>query len=279
MIGEHLAQPGPRDRQPLRLVVGTGPVGGGALADVAIEGHVHLQGFDLEAAGVQGIEDVVGIEGPVIVPDAGMIAADHQVGTAEVLPEQGVQQGLARTGIAHLDGIAGLDDGIGREVVLHQGIDRLGPNLGRDIAGLELAQDLVDQQAVANLDGDLGQILVAAVHGVPGLEGRHPRPTPFREKGAGLGRAQVQALEVLRIGALAQHPHRSAQVDLALGHHLGDPGMRGVGGSKDPGTFQLPVDGVFFRDLHDRHDLVRLSLDQGHLLARRDRLGQVPIAG
>ena len=133
-----------------------------------------------------------------------MIPPHDQVCTPEVLAEQGVQEGLPGAGVAHLYGVSGLDRGAGYEIVFDQDVDGVDPDLRRDVARLEGAQDLMDEQAVADLDGDLGQILVRAVHGIAGLEGGDRGPAVVLEQGQGLGRAQIKPDVGLRVVALVQ---------------------------------------------------------------------------
>ena len=84
-----------------------------------------------------------------------MVAPNDQVGTAEILSKYRVKERLARARIAHLDRIASLDIGAGYEIALGERVDRLDAHLCRDVAALECAQHLVDEDAVADLNCDL----------------------------------------------------------------------------------------------------------------------------
>ena len=75
-----------------------------------------MRGLGLERACGDLVENLLRVEGAVVVAHAGMVAADDQVGAAEVLPEHRVEQGFPGTGIAHLHGIAALDAGVLHEV-------------------------------------------------------------------------------------------------------------------------------------------------------------------
>ncbi len=55
------------------------------------------------------MEDLLGVEGTVVITHTGMVAADDQVAAAVVLAEAGMEQRFARTGVAHLHGVAALD--------------------------------------------------------------------------------------------------------------------------------------------------------------------------
>ena len=95
------------------LAVGAGPARRQAAALEAIKRDIDFQGLDFKAAFVDLIEDVMGVEGPVVVAGPGMIPPHDQVCTPEVLAEQGVQEGLPGASVAHLYGVSGLDRGVG----------------------------------------------------------------------------------------------------------------------------------------------------------------------
>ena len=61
---------------------------------------------------------------------------------------------------------------------------------------------------VAHLDGDLGEKLVTAVHGVAGLEGGDRRPALLGEQRPGFGGAQVKPLVSLGKAALGEDRDR-----------------------------------------------------------------------
>ena len=98
-----------------------------------------------------------------------MVAANDHVGTAEILPKHGVQQTFAWTAVAHVKRVAAGHDAVLHEVVLHQRVDALDSDVRRNVARLQFADELMNIQTVAHLDGDLGQVLVRAVHRVPQL--------------------------------------------------------------------------------------------------------------
>ena len=135
------------------------------------------------------VEDLLGVEGAVVLAHAGVVPADDQVGAAEVLAEHRVEQGFPGTGVAHIQGITGLDAGVLDEIILGEDVDGLGAHFRGDVAGFQFAQELVDQDAVADLDGDLGQVLVGAVHGVPELQGGDGVPSPCLQTSSGFPRA------------------------------------------------------------------------------------------
>jgi hypothetical protein len=75
---------------------------------------------------------------------------------AVLLPEDGVEKGLAPPGVAHLHGVATLDHPIFAEILVDQRVNGPHPYLVRDVAGFELAHELVNVDSVTNLDGDPG---------------------------------------------------------------------------------------------------------------------------
>ena len=242
----------------------------------AIERVVELQGPDGEAPVVDLVEYAVRVVGPVVAAEPGMVAPHHQVRAPEILAEEGMQQRLARAGVAHLDGVAGLDHPSCREVVGDQPVDGADPDIGRDVALLERTQDLMNEQPVAHLDGGLGEELVTAVHGVAGLEGGDRRPALLGEQRPGFGGAQVKPPVGLGKVALGEDLDRTCQVDGALRHDLGDAGVGRVGGAVDLTALEVLVDGVSLGDREDAEDLPA-CVRQRHLVADGD--GEIRAAG
>src|SRR3954449_757402 len=120
--GKHLAQARARDLQPLLRSVRACSRGRHAIAFIAEKGDVDLERLDGEAAGRKRVEDVLGVKRAVIAADAGVIAADDQIRAAKVLPDERMQQRLARAAIAHFDGVAGLDIRTGHKIGLRGSI-------------------------------------------------------------------------------------------------------------------------------------------------------------
>ena len=106
-----------------------------------LDGHGTLGHF--------GIEDGLSVEGAVVIAHSGMVAANDKVGGAHVLTEIGVEHGFTRTGIEHVETVTGDHGAIGREIQLDHLADRGIAYRRRDIALLELAQQHVNDQAVA----------------------------------------------------------------------------------------------------------------------------------
>ncbi len=264
-LEQRLAQLGAREQQPVGVAVRTGPLGGHAAAAVAPECPVDFHRHDLQRASRDLVEDVLRVEGAVVVADAGMIASDDEVAAAVVLPEHRVQERLARPGVAHVERITGLDDAALREVVFDQHRDRLRAHFRRHVAPLEPSQRRVDEDAVADLERDLGEILVRAVHGISRLEGGDRAPASRLEQGAGLGGRE----EELRIafGKLAarEQLHRAGEIDGTLVEDHAHARVRGVGGVEHRVALERLVDRVFLHHAHRRHRRGGARIDQGDL--------------
>src|SRR4029453_16333887 len=136
-----------------------------------------------EGAGPQLIEDVMPTKGAVVVADAGMVAPDDKVRTAEVLANESVKQRLAWTGIAHLDRIARLDDRSRAEIIVDHRLDCSGTNIGWNVACFQFPEHLMDENTVLDLHPDFYQVVVATVHGISGLEGGDIGPAPLEKHG------------------------------------------------------------------------------------------------
>jgi hypothetical protein len=199
-----------------------------------------------------------------------VVAAHDQVAAAEVLAEHRVEQGLPRTPVAHLEGHAGLDAGVLDEIVADERVHRAHPDLGGDVARLELAQDLLDEHAVADLHGDLGEVLVGTVHRIAELERRHRAPALVGEEAARLLGPHVETPVPLGIRPLAQHRDGAGEVDLALAHDVGDAGMGGIRGPEDLLALVRAIDRVLLPHQERRHRLAHLAVDERDLLAFRE---------
>ena len=177
-------------------IVGAGLRRRHPVAFPAIERDVDLQRLGQKRAWPQLIENVLRVEGTVVAADAGMVATDDKMRAAEILANEGMQQRLARTGIAHLDGIARLNHRSRPEIIVDHRLDRARSHLGRDVAFLQLAEHLMDEDAVHDLHRDFHQILVTAVHRISGLEGGDCRPAPFKKHCPRLRQAGYRAQDI-----------------------------------------------------------------------------------
>ena len=143
-----------------------------------------------------------------------------------------MEERLPRPGVAHGGGERGEQRAVRRVVGLDQGL--VGPEAhGRgDVVVLGLAHQGVDDQAVRELEGELGQVLVSAVDRVPGLEARDPLPAALRDPGAQGAGCQAVGREgqVLRKG---QHGDGTGHQPARPRQQVGHPGVRRVLGPID----------------------------------------------
>ena len=130
-----------------------------------------------------------------------------------------------------------------------------------------------------HLHRDFHQMLVAAVHGISGLEGSDTRPALFKKHGPRLGRADIEVRVFDRIFAFAQHHDPSGQVDIPLIQHLRHAGMLRIGGAIDVLGLDLLVDRIFLANLHDGENVAGLRVDERDLLLGMDAVGKVLVDG
>ena len=190
-----------------------------------------------------------------------------------------MQQRLARSGVAHVERVPRHRGALLAEVLVDEGVDRLDADVGGDVAFLQLADELVDVDAVAHLDGDPRQIRVGAVHRVAELEGGDGVPAALLEHLARFGGALVEALELLGEVRLGEHLHRAGEVDRCLRHDELDAGVLLVGGAEHLLALVHLVDRVLLGDLHGCHQRVGLGVPQCDLLADLDRVGERLLGG
>ncbi len=215
------------------------------------------------------------VEGPVKIANTGMISADYQVGATEILPDQRMEKGFARTGVTHLKRITGLDRYILGKIVFDHRVDRLDPNRRGNIARLQFAQHLMDKHTVGHINRDFDQKFVTAMHGIAGLECCHPLPAAILEHFAAFFGPVIEILEFFREPTFFKHLYRAAQVDRRLGQHLRHTGMAVIGGAEDFLALELMVGRILFLDGHGAHDLLGFAIDQGHLVADSEIVSQV----
>src|SRR6516165_7837908 len=114
----------------------------------------------------------------------------------------------------------------------------------------------MDEEAVADLDRDLGQMFMAAVHRVAGLEGGNAAPASVSEQRARFRRAIVEPLVLRRESSLAESLYAASEVDWPLLHDLGDARMLGFGRAKDVLALESLVDLIFLGDVEQAHDFI-----------------------
>src|SRR5579863_7834799 len=100
----------------------------------AVKSDVDLQWLSKKRTVPQLIEDVMRVEGTIVVADASMVAPDDKVRATEVLANEGVKQCLARTCVTHLERVARLNDRSRAEIIVDHRPDRARANIGRNVA-------------------------------------------------------------------------------------------------------------------------------------------------
>jgi len=180
-IGEHLAQESPAQDEMVFPAVGTGLEGCHFLALTAIERPVY--GEHLDGQGVLGnlIEYLLRVKGAIVIPNTCMIASDDHVACSIVLPENRVKQGFPRAGIPHLHGVDLGHDPLRGKIMIDHCLHAANANIGRDVPLLQFSHQLVDKEAIRNLEGNPGQVFMGSMHGIAQLEGRDGVPAPFLE--------------------------------------------------------------------------------------------------
>src|SRR5260370_18381683 len=91
---EHLTLLRARDRNMMLGIVGTGLRRRHSVALPAVKSDVDLQRLGMKCPRPQLIEDVMRIEGTVVVADAGVVATDDKVGTGVGVANEGKKRRL-----------------------------------------------------------------------------------------------------------------------------------------------------------------------------------------
>ena len=160
-----------------------------------------------------------------------MVAADDDVGAAEILPDDGMVDGLPRTRVPHLHLEDGHDSPLLEVVVLDQLIVGGQDDLVLEIALFLPADDRVDENAVGEGQGRLLHVFVADMRGVPGLEGDDRLPAFFPEQYPRLLGAEL--VPVKRRRRNLEKVQRSGQKDILHRGDLGHSRMGPVHGQED----------------------------------------------
>src|SRR6516162_7689888 len=171
-----------------------------------------------------------------------MVAPDDEMRAAEVLANERMQQRFARAAIAHFDRVTGLDHRSLPEIIVDHCLDRPSADIGRNVAGFEFAEHLMDEHTVRNLDCDLDEVFVAAVHRIAGLKRCNRRPAALQKHSPRLSRPNVKVRIFERIFALAQRQYRPRQIDVALLKYFCHTWMLWIGGSIDVLDFQFLIE-------------------------------------
>ena len=198
-----------------------------------------LQGqhrFDADVGDL--LEDAVGGVGVVVLPDAGVVPPEHVVGAAEVLADEGVEDGLPGPGVAHVPQQDRRLVHVGQEVArLPQHVLAEDHGLVDRVAHLLLADDGADQHAVGprGEPGRLHQPLVADVGHVAGLVGDDLVPAELLERRPHLGRREEEPVERLRQPGRVHQRDRPADEPVLVGERAPHAGVGVLGGAVDLG--------------------------------------------
>src|SRR5262245_17641563 len=196
-------------------------------AGVAPERVLEEHRLDVELVRLELVEDELRVVCAVVVADARVVAADDEVGAAEVLAADRVPDRLARAGVTHRGGERGDDHAVGWVVVLDEDAVALDAGRGRHVVGLRLADQRVDEQPVDGLERALRQVLMRAVDRVARLEADDAAPASLLERLAGVRRVEGELRE--RWLGTVEDRDLAGEVEGVLRVEAGDSGMRLVG--------------------------------------------------
>src|SRR5918998_592460 len=158
--GEHLPHLGPREEDVGVLAVRTRLGGRHTLAVEAEEGVLEKEGGYPQLLLLELLEDVLGVVGAVVAAHPCVVSTHYEVRAPVVLAAHSVEDRLPRPSVAHrcrkdredrpAFGIIALQDDL---VAPH-------PDRGRDVVGLGLAYEGVEEETVHGLQGALLDVLV-----------------------------------------------------------------------------------------------------------------------
>src|SRR5687768_13091924 len=247
-LGEHLADLRAADKHVVLVTVGAGLGGSHTLTLQAEEGMFEEEWGQPDLPFLELIEDVLGVVVAVERPAAGVlawsgvVAAYDKVCAAVVLAADRVEDRLAGSTVAHRRGEDGQHRPVLRIVALQDRLVGAHPDVGGDIRGAGLAHERVQEQSIDYLQGALLDVLVRAVHGVPGLETDDALPAFLREDLAQAARFVVVGRERLRVRVFHEQRHFAAEEHILLAVHGGDARVLRVRRAVDlPGLVLLVV--------------------------------------
>ncbi len=85
---EQLADAGSAEEYVVGIVVGAVGGSAGATVRTVVESEIEGDGLDGEIGGSEPVEYALGVEGSVVIADAGMVATDDEMGAVVVLAAQ-----------------------------------------------------------------------------------------------------------------------------------------------------------------------------------------------
>src|SRR5207249_3120576 len=100
-VGEQLPHARAAEREARVGRVRAGPGRGHGAAGGAVEGVLEADDLYPELARLVAVEEQLRVVGAVVAADPGVVPPHDEVGAAEVAPDDGVEDRLARAGVAH----------------------------------------------------------------------------------------------------------------------------------------------------------------------------------
>ena len=204
-------------------------------ADVAPEGVLEEHRLDVELVRRELVEDELRVVRAVVVADSGVVPADDEVRAAVVLAADRVPDRLARPGVAHRCRERREEHAVLGVVAVEKRPVAVDANVDRDVVGLRVADERMDEQPVDGLERDLRQVLVRAMDRVAGLEPDDALPASLGEDPPRLGRV-ARELRELRLRPL-EHGHATGEVERLLSRRAArhrDARRRSCGSSAPP---------------------------------------------
>ena len=116
---EHLPDFGSAKDEMVGAIVGARPARRHSLTGVTVEGVFERDRLDADVLRSETFKDPLGVVGAVVVADAGVVAADDQMGATVVLATQRVKDGLSGAGVTHARREGGEKHTIGRIVSVY----------------------------------------------------------------------------------------------------------------------------------------------------------------
>ncbi|MBA7670073.1 hypothetical protein ES703_78216 [subsurface metagenome] len=123
----------------------------------------------------------------------------------------------------------------------------------------------MNEKTIADLQSNLGQVLVGTMQRISCLKGSYRCPASFGKYGSGFcGSGKLG--KPLWIVTLAKHLYRTCQVNFTLLVYFLDTGVLLIIGAKDLNGFPALIIGVFLFNKHAGHNLTVVRVEQGNLL-------------
>ena len=204
---------------------------------------------DPELRGRVGVEDPVGRVCVVVISDPRVVSPDDEVRAAVVAPHDRVEDGFLRPRVTHPGRVRRQQDAVRRVVPVEQLLVAAHAHRSRDVVAFGLTDQRVQKQSVDDLESDLLQILMRAVHGVARLEPDHGLPAALTFDRPDLGGGEV---ELRKAGAGSSERHHLAAEGPAAGVvQCADSGVRIVLGRVNGNRLPSVIGRIRVGDVED----------------------------